>query len=125
MPWENDKWMWHVKAASFGRRRSHHHPKTGTTTNFASAGAALDATPGSFYTDGTTLYIHPSATPTRPATAKSIRAPSTATRARRSPSPPATTAPSASTSARRRWSTATTATSAPIASRTAPTTAPG
>lgn len=57
--WENDEWMWHVKAASFNSAAAITNPQTLQTTNFASAGAALDATPGSFYTDGTNLYIHP------------------------------------------------------------------
>jgi len=57
--WENDKWMWHVKSASYGATASATNPQTGVTTNYASTGAALDALPGSFYTDGTNLYIHP------------------------------------------------------------------
>jgi hypothetical protein len=57
--WENDKWMWHVKSASFGASAAITDPKTGTTTTYASTGAALDAVAGSFYTDGTKLYIHP------------------------------------------------------------------
>ena len=57
--WENDKWMWHVKSASYGAAAAITNPTTGTTTNYASTGAALDAVAGSFYTDGTTLYIHP------------------------------------------------------------------
>jgi hypothetical protein len=57
--WENDLWMWHVQAASFASSAIVTDPKTGVATNYASAGAALDATPGSFYTDGATLYIHP------------------------------------------------------------------
>ncbi len=57
--WENDEWMWHVQAASYASTATVTNPVTGTYTSFTSAGAALDATPGSFYTDGTTLYIHP------------------------------------------------------------------
>ena len=57
--WENDKWMWHVKSASYGAAASISNPQTGVTTNYATTGAALDAVAGSFYTDGTTLYIHP------------------------------------------------------------------
>ena len=57
--WENDMWMWHVQAASFTSTATVTNPTTSVATNYASAGAALDATPGSFYTDGTTLYIHP------------------------------------------------------------------
>ena len=40
--WEDDKFM--------------HHP---TGTNFAAVASALSSTPGSFWTDGTTLYVHP------------------------------------------------------------------
>jgi hypothetical protein len=57
--WENDKWMWHVKSASYGASAAVTNPPTGVTTNYATTGAALDAVPGSFYTDGTNLYIHP------------------------------------------------------------------
>jgi len=57
--WENDKWMWHVKSVSYGAAASITNPQTSVTTNYASTGAALDAVPGSFYTDGTNLYIHP------------------------------------------------------------------
>jgi hypothetical protein len=57
--WENDKWMWHVKSASYGAAASVTDPKTGITTNYPTTGAALDAVPGSFYTDGNQLYIHP------------------------------------------------------------------
>ena len=57
--WENDKWMWHVKSASYGASASVTNPQTSVTTNYATTGAALDALPGSFYTDGTNLYIHP------------------------------------------------------------------
>jgi hypothetical protein len=57
--WENDKWMWHVQSASFTSSGTVTNPKTGIATTYASVGAALDATPGSFYTDGTKLYIHP------------------------------------------------------------------
>jgi hypothetical protein len=57
--WENDKWMWHVKAASYGAPASVTDPKTAITTNYSTTGAALDAVAGSFYTDGTNLYIHP------------------------------------------------------------------
>lgn len=57
--WENDKWMWHVKSASYGVSAAVTNPPTGVTTNYASTGAALDAVAGSFYTDGTNLYIHP------------------------------------------------------------------
>ena len=57
--WEDDKWMWHVKSASYGATAVVRDPRTGVTTNYPSTGAALDATPGSFYTDGTTLYLHP------------------------------------------------------------------
>ena len=57
--WQNDEWMWHVQASSFTSSAIVTNPLGGAVTNFASAGAALDATPGSFYTDGTTLYIHP------------------------------------------------------------------
>ncbi len=57
--WENDKWMWHVKSASYGGSAAVTDPQTGVTTNYASTGAALDAVAGSFYTDGTKLYIHP------------------------------------------------------------------
>jgi hypothetical protein len=57
--WENDKWMWHVQASSLGASAVVTDPVSGNVTSFASAGAALDGTPGSFYTDGTTLYIHP------------------------------------------------------------------
>ena len=57
--WQNDLWMWHVKSASYGAAASVTDPHTGTTTNYPSTGAALDAIPGSFYTDGTNLYIHP------------------------------------------------------------------
>ena len=59
VPWENDKWMWHVKSAAFGAAAAITDPRTNTTTTYASTGAALDAVPGSFYTDGTNLYIHP------------------------------------------------------------------
>jgi hypothetical protein len=51
--------MWHVKSASFGASAAVTNAKTDVTTNYASTGAALDAVPGSFYTDGTNLYIHP------------------------------------------------------------------
>jgi hypothetical protein len=57
--WQNDEWMWHVKAASYGAAAAVTNPKTGLTTNYPTTGAALDAVSGSFYTDGTTLYIHP------------------------------------------------------------------
>jgi hypothetical protein len=57
--WQNDLWMWHVQAASFASSAIVTNPTTSVATNYNSAGAALDATPGSFYTDGTTLYIHP------------------------------------------------------------------
>jgi len=57
--WENDEWLWHVQAASISSTATVTNPATGTYTSYASAGAALDATPGSFYTDGTNLYIHP------------------------------------------------------------------
>jgi hypothetical protein len=57
--WQNDLWMWHVKSASYGAAAAVTDPHTGVTTNYASTGAALDAVPGSFYTNGTTLYIHP------------------------------------------------------------------
>jgi len=57
--WENDKWMWHVMSASYGAAAAILNPQTGVITNYASTGAALDAVPGSFYTDGTHLYIHP------------------------------------------------------------------
>lgn len=57
--WENDKWMWHVKSASYGAAAAVTNPQTGVTTNYATTGAALDAVAGSFYTDGTNLYIHP------------------------------------------------------------------
>ena len=57
--WEDDKWMYHVKAASFTGAAAITDPHTLVTTNYASAGAALDAVPGSFYTDGTKLYLHP------------------------------------------------------------------
>ena len=57
--WENDKWMWHVKSASYGAAAAITNPQTGATTNYATTGAALDAVPGSFYTDGINLYIHP------------------------------------------------------------------
>ena len=57
--WQNDEWMWHVKSASFGSSASVTNPDTGVTTKYASTGLALDSTPGSFYTDGTNLYIHP------------------------------------------------------------------
>jgi len=57
--WENDKWMWHVKSASFGAAAAITNPQTNVTTNYATTGAALDAVPGSFYTNGTNLYIHP------------------------------------------------------------------
>jgi hypothetical protein len=57
--WQNDEWMWHVKSASYGTSAAITNPKTGVTTNYASTGAALDAVAGSFYTNGTTLYIHP------------------------------------------------------------------
>jgi len=40
--WEDRKWMAHPKGA-----------------NLAAVGASLDATPGSFWTDGTTMYAHP------------------------------------------------------------------
>jgi hypothetical protein len=56
--WESDKWMWHVKSASYGASASITNPKTNATTNYPSTGAALDAVPGSFYTDGANLYIH-------------------------------------------------------------------
>ncbi len=57
--WENDKWMYHVMSASYGATASILNPHTGVTTSYPSTGAALDAVPGSFYTDGTHLYIHP------------------------------------------------------------------
>jgi hypothetical protein len=57
--WENDMWMWHVQAASFTSTAIVTNPTTGVATNYPTVGAALDATPGSFYTDGTTLYLHP------------------------------------------------------------------
>jgi hypothetical protein len=57
--WENDKWMWHVKSASYGASASVTNPQTSVTTNYPTTGAALDAVAGSFYTDGTNLYIHP------------------------------------------------------------------
>jgi hypothetical protein len=57
--WENDKWMWHVKSPSYGASAAITNPQTGTTTNYSSTGAALDAVAGSFYTDGQNLYIHP------------------------------------------------------------------
>jgi hypothetical protein len=57
--WENDQWMWHVRSATFGASAAIFNPQTNTTTTYASTGAALDAVPGSFYTDGTNLYIHP------------------------------------------------------------------
>jgi hypothetical protein len=57
--WENDKWMWHVKSASYGASASITNPQTNITTKYSSTGAALDAVPGSFYTDGVHLYIHP------------------------------------------------------------------
>ena len=40
--WENDKWM--------------NHP---TGPNFSAVRSSLENTPGSFWTDGTTLYLHP------------------------------------------------------------------
>jgi hypothetical protein len=40
--WENDKWM--------------NHP---TGSNLGAVQAALDSTAGSFWTDGTTMYVHP------------------------------------------------------------------
>ncbi len=57
--WENDKWMWHVKSASFGAAASVTDPQTGITLSYPCTGAALDAVAGSFYTDGTQLYLHP------------------------------------------------------------------
>lgn len=57
--WENDKWMWHVKSSSFGAAASVSNPENNVVTNYSSTGAALDALPGSFYTDGSKLYIHP------------------------------------------------------------------
>jgi hypothetical protein len=57
--WENDEWMWHVKSASFGAAAAITNPDNGVTTNYPTTGAALDAVPGSFYTDGTNLYVHP------------------------------------------------------------------
>jgi hypothetical protein len=57
--WENNEWMWHVKSASYGASAVITNPKTQVSTSYASTGAALDAVPGSFYTDGTNLYIHP------------------------------------------------------------------
>jgi hypothetical protein len=40
--WENDQWLNHPNGA-----------------NYAAVSAALASTPGSFWTDGTTLYLHP------------------------------------------------------------------
>jgi hypothetical protein len=57
--WENDKWMWHIKSSSYGASASVTNPSNGTTTNYATTAAALDSLAGSFYTDGTNLYIHP------------------------------------------------------------------
>ena len=57
--WDNDLWMSHVKSTAFGAAAAVTDPHTHVTTNYPSTGAALDAIPGSFYTDGTTLYIHP------------------------------------------------------------------
>ena len=57
--WQNDEWMWHVKSASFGAAAAVSDPHSGVMTNYPTTAAALEALPGSFYTDGTTLYIHP------------------------------------------------------------------
>jgi hypothetical protein len=42
VPWEDDRWLHHAKGLTF-----------------ASVATELSQTPGSFWTDGTTLYIHP------------------------------------------------------------------
>ncbi len=57
--WENDKWMYHVKSAFYGDGAAVRDPHTYVNSGYPSTGAALDATPGSFYTDGNKLYIHP------------------------------------------------------------------
>jgi hypothetical protein len=57
--WENDKWMTHIRSAAYGSSASVNNVKTYVVTSYATTQAALDANPGSFYTDGTNLYIHP------------------------------------------------------------------
>jgi hypothetical protein len=57
--WQNNLWMWHVKSASYGASAVINDPHTHNSTSYPTTGAALDAVPGSFYTDGTNLYIHP------------------------------------------------------------------
>ncbi len=57
VPWENDRWLNDITAASFGGSATAYN--TGSAVSYANVSAALEAVPGSFWTDGTTLYLHP------------------------------------------------------------------